>query len=765
MSAENSTDALEQPKEAGVAKRPHIDDVAEGIDSSVDIKKPKVEENVAENCHNGLSSDNIEPTVASGENTNVRDDAEANRIANPRLRMNFLPKYCGKKDIEKVLKQNGVTDSCTIKKAPKWDYCYIAFKEVAARDKAVELLTGKTMKEKPFEVKPFELENVTEFIQKRSTKFGNDNFNSNGSESSEPLDPYKKLSSQVTPLADQDYVEEQLIAKRNRLRKSVVKFGKELLKYLPKQYANRHHEWPEFTDDEIRESLSLSPEERAIKQLSWLGKALKDNGGAPCDVESTTPSPIVDGYRNKCEFSFGISPDGKKTVGFMLGLFREGIVSVLEPSQCKNVSDAAKNIVKEMQSYLDTTDLDVYDRVLGKGFWRLLMARTLSSGENMVMVQVKPLPEDEKEKQEKVIEELKTLFSKPELQVTTFLVQYFDGVSNGVSESAPIDTIFGNGYVTERLLGLDFRIGPVSFFQVNTPAAEILYNKVREWCDFEAVEKERKEMGYRRVDTMTIYNHNKDKSETISEQTLKENDEPDVEVKEETKKMVEEKVEDKSEDSSEQKPKNKRIVGNEKDTSEPGTVVLDLCCGTGTIGLTMAGHVKKVIGVDIVESAVIDAIHNAKLNNIPARLLSNKKKDSNEHENKETAEDRATIVQTSNDSVVYIADKAENAIKRILREQVGPRDDVVAVLDPPRTGCHSDVIKAIRDCSGVDRVIFVSCDSEKATQNFVDLCRPTSNKFKGLPFVPRLAAPVDLFPHTKLCELVLSFRRICGRAL
>lgn len=51
-------------------------------------------------------------------------------------------------------------------------------------------------------------------------------------------------------------------------------------------------------------------------------------------------------------------------------------------------------------------------------------------------------------------------------------------------------------------------------------------------------------------------------------------------------------------------------------SSSGSTLLLDVCCGTGTIGLTMAASVTKVVGVDLVESAIVDARHNAQLNGL-----------------------------------------------------------------------------------------------------------------------------------------------------
>ncbi|ONM19095.1 Zinc finger CCCH domain-containing protein 24 [Zea mays] len=58
-----------------------------------------------------------------------------------------------------------------------------------------------------------------------------------------------------------------------------------------------------------------------IPHPDWVFKS-KEIGGLPCKFEGILESPVVNGYRNKCEFSVGYSLEGKKTVGFMLGNFR-----------------------------------------------------------------------------------------------------------------------------------------------------------------------------------------------------------------------------------------------------------------------------------------------------------------------------------------------------------------------------------------------------------------------------------------------------------
>lgn len=68
-----------------------------------------------------------------------------------------------------------------------------------------------------------------------------------------------------------------------------------------------------------------------------------------CEVLDTIQSPDINGYRTKCEFTIGKNLEGKETVGFLLGLYRDGITAVLSSDECLHVPEKAKKIAKTME--------------------------------------------------------------------------------------------------------------------------------------------------------------------------------------------------------------------------------------------------------------------------------------------------------------------------------------------------------------------------------------------------------------------------------
>ncbi|XP_014017043.1 tRNA (uracil-5-)-methyltransferase homolog A [Salmo salar] len=156
------------------------------------------------------------------------------------------------------------------------------------------------------------------------------------------------------------------------------------------------------------------------------------------------------------------------------------------------------------------------------------------------------------------------------------------------------------------------------------------------------------------------------------------------------------------------------------------STVLDVCCGTGTIGISLAKRVRKVIGIEMCQEAVKDAKVNAKING-----LSN---------------------------IEFHCGKAEDVFQMVLNSVVSP--SITAIVDPPRAGLHSKVILAIRRAEHLKRLVYVACNAKAAMNNFIDLCRAPSNRVRGAPFRPVRAMAVDLFPQTMHCEMLLLFERV-----
>ena len=139
-------------------------------------------------------------------------------------------------------------------------------------------------------------------------------------------------------------------------------------------------------------------------------------------------------------------------------------------------------------------------------------------------------------------------------------------------------------------------------------------------------------------------------------------------------------------------------------------VLLDLYCGTGTIGLTMADRCRELVGVEIVEDAVLNARENARLNNI--------------------------------ENARFICGDAAFAADKLKKEGVSP--DVV-IIDPPRKGCDAELIETIVSMSP-DKIVYVSCDPETLARDL--------RKFSDNNYSIKELTPVDLFSRTPHVETV-----------
>ncbi|KAF8705720.1 hypothetical protein HU200_030918 [Digitaria exilis] len=147
-------------------------------------------------------------------------------------------------------------------------------------------------------------------------------------------------------------------------------------------------------------------------------------------------------------------------------------------------------------------------------------------------------------------------------------------------------------------------------------------------------------------------------------------------------------------------------------------IVLDLFCGTGTIGLTLARRAKHVYGYEVVPEAIADARKNAKLNGI----------------------NNATFVQGD-----------LNKINESFGKEF-PKPDII-ISDPNRPGMHMKLIKWLLEVKA-PRIVYVSCNPATCARDLDYLCHGLEEKDLRGCYELKSVIPVDMFPHTPHIECV-----------
>ncbi len=147
----------------------------------------------------------------------------------------------------------------------------------------------------------------------------------------------------------------------------------------------------------------------------------------------------------------------------------------------------------------------------------------------------------------------------------------------------------------------------------------------------------------------------------------------------------------------------------------PDDVVYDLYCGAGTISIFIAGDVRQVVGIELVNEAVENARANAEANGV------------------------ANCVFEAGDMLHHFDDEF------VARHG---RPDVL-IVDPPRAGMHPKVVDHVARLRP-DRLVYVSCNPQTQARDLQMLAQH---------YAIEDVQPVDLFPHTHHIENVVKLRR------
>ena len=348
-------------------------------------------------------------------------------------------------------------------------------------------------------------------------------------------------------------------------------------------------------------------------------------GGLDVPVLPIVGSPEVNRYRNKVQFPVGVDKSGKPCIGFYAGRTHR----IVPCPDCRLQPGVLNEIGNALCAFFAEKGIQPYGEETGKGLVRhIFLRRGTHSGQIMVCLvcTCAKLP---------CAEELCTRLKAQFAEITTILLNV-NAKNTNVILGTETHTLYGQGYIEDTLCGVPVQLGPLSFYQVNTLAAEQLYGIAAQYAQL-----------------------------------------------------------------------------------TPDDLLLDLYCGMGTIGLSMAAHCRELIGVEIVPEAIESAKANA------ARM--------------------GTDVAAK--SRFFCAD-AGQAATRLAAEGLHP--DIV-MLDPPRKGCDEATLSAVVRMAP-RRVVYVSCNPATAARDAAWLEQNGYHAEK--------VQPVDLFPRTRHCEAVLLLTKL-----
>ena len=347
-------------------------------------------------------------------------------------------------------------------------------------------------------------------------------------------------------------------------------------------------------------------------------------GGLDVPVLPIVGSPEIDRYRNKVQFPVGTDKAGRPCIGFYAGRTHR----IVPCPDCRLQPGILNEIGNTLCAFFAEKGIHPYNEETGKGLVRhIFLRRGAHSGQIMVcLVSTRAkIPS---------ADELCTRLKEAFPDIVTILLNV-NAKNTNVILGSETHTLYGQGYIEDTLCGVPVQLGPLSFYQVNTLAAEQLYGIAAEYAQL-----------------------------------------------------------------------------------TPDDLLLDLYCGMGTIGLSMADHCRELVGVEIVPEAIESAKANA------ARMGA----------------------AVSAKSRFFCAD-AGQAAAQLAAEGLHP--DVV-MLDPPRKGCDEATLSAVVRMAP-RRVVYVSCNPATAARDAAWLEQNGYHAEK--------VQPVDLFPRTKHVECVIALSK------
>lgn len=213
----------------------------------------------------------------------------------------------------------------------------------------------------------------------------------------------------------------------------------------------------------------------AIKEAQI--KKMLDNGGTDYTFEGIVSSPVVSGYRNKVEPTFGDSYMGGPLA---LGMHQRGsFYDIAGIETCQIMTPDMRMAAMAVLDHFSKLNIPFYHRMRHEGVLRhLLLRSSAATGELLVAVVASSQADASTMQLAELTEKLKALPLEGSLAGVLHITN--DSLAD-VVQSDNTEVLYGKDWITEKLLGLSFCVTLFSFFQTNSRGAELLYQTVRDY--------------------------------------------------------------------------------------------------------------------------------------------------------------------------------------------------------------------------------------------------------------------------------------------
>ena len=342
---------------------------------------------------------------------------------------------------------------------------------------------------------------------------------------------------------------------------------------------------------------------------NYVKSCMKKSGLDEVEVKDVLTTGKVSGYRNKIQY-----PVSEAGVGYYAAKSHNIING---DSPCPLHDGVFDPVIETVTEFIKARGISVYNEETGKGTVRHLFLRCTSGEDKKVMVCL-VINAEELEYAEELVRALTAN------KTVGGITLCHNTKNTNVILSDRFTTLWGEDHIKDTLNGLEFKISPSSFYQVNHDGAELLYRTALEMADI-----------------------------------------------------------------------------------KKGDTLVDLFCGTGTIGLYFKKNSEagKLIGVEIVSDAVKNAKENALRNGV---------------------ENTEFVCGDANTPEIKGAD--------------------VIIIDPPRKGAEAELIHQIASLNP-RQVVYISCDPATLARDMAI--------FKTCGYTAESVTPVDMFPRTTHVESVV----------